>query len=62
MQALSVVDCPVEPHLLPFLMKMKKSLAKLPSHSCVETHVGMVCGIKTVMILNINILFKINSS
>jgi len=47
MQALSVVDCPVELQLLLVLVKVIWS--KRPSHACVETHAshvmaGMVCG------------------
>jgi len=29
MQALSIIDCPVEPHLLPVLVKVKKILANV---------------------------------
>jgi len=30
-QELSVVDCPVEPHILPALVKMKKFFTKRPT-------------------------------
>jgi len=38
MQAVSIIDYPVEPHLL-VLVKVKKILAKRLSHACVETHI-----------------------
>jgi len=40
MQALIIIDYPVEPHL--FLMKVKKILTKRPSHACVEIQVNFV--------------------
>jgi len=57
MQALSVTDCPAEPHLS-VLVNLKKILAKRPSHACVETRVkyvraAMVCGYKTMMMMMI---------
>jgi len=57
MQALSIIDCPAEPHLLPVLVKVKKILAKRPSHSCAQTHVSldkgnMVHGCKTTTMMN----------
>jgi len=42
MQSLSIIDCPVELHLLRFLVKVKTILAKRPSHACAETHVSHV--------------------
>jgi len=42
MQALSINDCPAEPHLLPVLVKVKKLLAKRPSHAFMETHASLV--------------------
>jgi len=56
MQELSVVDCPVEPHLLHVLVKVKKILAKRRSHACLEICVslvgaGIVCGRKTMMMM-----------
>jgi len=41
MQALSITVCPVEPHL-PILVKVKKMLAKRPSHACAETRGSLV--------------------
>jgi len=56
MQALSITNCPVELYLLAVLVKVKKILAKYPSHACMKTcvsHVraGMVCGRKTTMMI-----------
>jgi len=67
MQALNIIDCPVEPHLLPFLMKIKKMLARRPWHACVETcvsHVstGTLRGRKTMMMMMIIIIIVLSSS
>jgi len=56
MQALNVVDCPAEQHLLHDLVKVKKIWQKRPSHASVETRVsyvgaGMVCGRKRKMMI-----------
>jgi len=40
-QALSIINCPAEPHLLPVLAKVKKMLAIPFSHACVETRVSL---------------------
>jgi len=42
MQALSNIDRPAEPQLLPVSVKMKIHFAKLPSHACGETRVSLV--------------------
>jgi len=52
MQALSITDCPIEPHLL-VLVKVKTILAKRPSHACLEicVRVDMVCGHKSMLMM-----------
>jgi len=67
MQALSIIDFPAEPHLLPVMVKVKKILAERPSRTCLETRVSqvsthMVCGHKTttmMMIIPNNTIAKI---
>jgi len=49
MHALSIIDCPAEPHRLPVLVKVKKILEKRLSHASVETHASFVRGRKTMM-------------
>jgi len=41
MQALSIIGCPAESHLLTVLMKVNL-LAKRRSHACMETRVSLV--------------------
>jgi len=42
MQALSIINCAVEPHLLPILVKVKKILPKRPIYACIETRISHV--------------------
>jgi len=42
MQALSIIDCPAESHLLAVLVKVNKMLPKRPSHVYLETDVSLV--------------------
>jgi len=55
MQAFSIIDCPVEPHLLVLVVNF--FCAKHPSHVCVKTAVSygkanMVYGRKAMIILH----------
>jgi len=55
MLALSIIDFPAEPLLLPILVKMK-ILAKCPSHACVEKYfvlvkANMVYGHKIIIMM-----------